>query len=57
MSKKTQKLVVPLISVILGIILGAIIMVIFGYDPIWAYEGYFKKHLAVSRILAKFFAL
>lgn len=39
MSKKTQQIAVPLISVLLGLILGAIVMLIFGYDPIWAYEG------------------
>ena len=35
MSKKTQQIAVPLISVVLGILLGAIIMWIFGYDAIW----------------------
>lgn len=39
MSKNAQKIAVPLISVLLGILLGALIMLIFGYDPIWGYEG------------------
>ena len=34
MSKRTQQIAVPLISVLLGIVLGAVIMFIFGYDPI-----------------------
>ncbi|MDO4666976.1 MAG: ABC transporter permease [Streptococcus sp.] len=42
MSKKMQKIAVPLISVVLGIILGAIVMWIFGYDAIWGYEELFK---------------
>lgn len=42
MSKRTQQIAVPLISVLLGIILGAVVMLIFGYDPIWGYEGLFQ---------------
>ena len=38
MSKKLQQISVPLISVFLGILLGAIVMWIFGYDAIWDYE-------------------
>lgn len=41
MSKKTQQITVPLVSVLMGLVLGAIIMLIFGYDPIWGYEGLF----------------
>ncbi|GAB6647575.1 ABC transporter permease [Streptococcus uberis] len=42
MSKQAQKIAVPVISVLLGFVLGAIIMFIFGYDPIWGYEGLFQ---------------
>lgn len=42
MSKKLQQIAVPLISVLLGILLGALIMFIFGYDPVWGYEGLFQ---------------
>ncbi|MGT2904504.1 ABC transporter permease [Streptococcus didelphis] len=42
MSKRTQKIAVPVISVLLGFVLGALIMFIFGYDPIWGYEGLFQ---------------
>ena len=41
MSKKLQQISVPLISVLLGILLGAIVMWIFGYDAIWGYEELF----------------
>lgn len=41
MSKQVQRMAVPLISVFLGLLLGALIMLIFGYDPIWGYEGLF----------------
>ncbi|MEQ9764049.1 ABC transporter permease [Streptococcus jiangjianxini] len=42
MSNKKQSIAVPIISVVLGLVLGAIIMLIFGYDPIWGYEGLFQ---------------
>lgn len=45
MSKKIQGAAVPLISVLLGIVLGAIIMWIFGYDAIWGYEALFATAL------------
>ncbi len=37
-----QHILVPIISVILGLVLGALIMLVFGYDPIWGYEGLFQ---------------
>ncbi|CAM3359571.1 ABC transporter permease [Streptococcus pluranimalium] len=42
MSKRMQHILVPIISVILGLVLGALIMLVFGYDPIWGYEGLFQ---------------
>lgn len=42
MNKNTRQIAIPFISVILGIILGAIIMWIFGYDALWGYEELFK---------------
>lgn len=42
MSKNAQKIAVPMISILLGFLLGAIVMFIFGYDPIWGYEGLFQ---------------
>ena len=42
MNKNTRQIAIPFISVILGIILGAVIMWIFGYDARWGYEELFK---------------
>ena len=42
MNKNTRQIAIPFISVILGIVLGAIIMWIFGYDALWGYEELFK---------------
>ena len=53
MSKKTQQIAVPLISVVLGILLGAIIMWIFGYDAIWGYEELFKTAFGTLRSLGE----
>ncbi|EOW6370347.1 ABC transporter permease, partial [Listeria monocytogenes] len=39
MSKRLQALVIPVTAVILGLICGAIIMLIFGYDPIAGYSA------------------
>ena len=41
MLKKYQTLLFPLLAAISGLVLGAIIMFIFGYDPIWGYEELF----------------
>ena len=38
MSKKTQKWAVPLIAVVLGMLLGAILMLCFGFNPLWGYN-------------------
>lgn len=56
MSKNAQKIAVPLISVLLGFLLGAIIMVIFGYDPILSggMKVYSKLPLVVLKILEKY---
>ncbi|MDA5520519.1 ABC transporter permease [Streptococcus thermophilus] len=42
MSKKTQNWAVPLIAVLLGMLVGAVLMLIFGYDPFWAYYDLFS---------------
>ncbi|MCH2832798.1 ABC transporter permease, partial [Listeria monocytogenes] len=39
MSKRLQALVLPVTAVILGLICGAIIMLIFGYAPIAGYSA------------------
>lgn len=38
MSKQTQRWAIPLIAVFLGMLLGAVLMLIFGYNPFWAYN-------------------
>ena len=53
MSKKTQQIAVPLISVVLGIVLGAIVMWAFGYDAIWGYESLFKTAFGSLRSLGE----
>ena len=42
MSKKVQNWAVPLIAVLLGMLIGAVLMLIFGYDPFWAYYDLFS---------------
>ena len=42
MSKKTQNWAVPLIAILLGMLVGAVLMLIFGYDPFWAYYDLFS---------------
>ncbi|MBF0845530.1 ABC transporter permease, partial [Streptococcus danieliae] len=55
MSKKIQGAAVPLISVLLGIVLGAIIMWIFGYDAIWGYEALFATAFGSLRSIGEIF--
>lgn len=55
MSKRTQQIAVPLISVLLGIVLGAVIMFIFGYDPIWGYEELFNKAFGSAKDIGEIF--
>ena len=53
MSKKTQQIAVPLVSVLLGILLGAIVMWVFGYDAIWGYEELFNTAFGTLRSLGE----
>ena len=55
MSKKLQQISVPLISVFLGILLGAIVMWIFGYDAIWGYEELFYTAFGNLRGIGEIF--
>ena len=43
MNKNLKQIAVPLVSVLLGLVLGAIIMWAFSYDAFWGYELLFKK--------------
>ncbi|MBC1492008.1 ABC transporter permease [Listeria booriae] len=42
MSKKIQALVIPITAVILGLLFGALIMLLFGYNPVDAYIALFQ---------------
>ena len=55
MDKKTQQIAIPFISVLLGILLGAIIMWIFGYDALWGYEELFKTAFGSIKNIGEIF--
>ncbi|MGT2828551.1 ABC transporter permease [Streptococcus hillyeri] len=38
MLKKYESILIPLMAVLSGLLLGAVIMLVFGYDPVWGYE-------------------
>ena len=40
--KKHKIGLVPLIAILLGMLVGAVLMLIFGYDPFWAYYDLFS---------------
>lgn len=42
-SEKTKKILVPITSVIAGFLVGAIIMMIWSYNPIQAYSSMFES--------------
>ncbi len=44
-SEKTKKILVPITSVIAGFLVGAIIMMIWSYNPIQAYSSMFESAL------------
>lgn len=46
MNKRFQALAIPLLSVILGVIVGAILMLSFGYDPVAGYVAMFRGALS-----------
>ncbi len=47
MSKKTQNWAVPLIAILLGMLVGAVLMLIFGYDPFWATTIFSQRPLVL----------
>ena len=55
MLKKYQTLLFPLLAVISGLVLGAIIMFIFGYDPIWGYEELFYSAFGNIKSIGEIF--
>ena len=44
-SPKAKRLLVPIVSVIAGFLVGAIIMLVWSYDPLQAYSSMFESAL------------
>lgn len=55
MSKKFQHLAIPLLAVLSGLLLGAVIMVAFGYDPIKGYVGLFESAFSSPKFIGNIF--
>ena len=53
MNKNLQQIAVPLVSVLLGLVLGAIVMLAFGYDALWGYEELFNTAFGTLRSLGE----
>lgn len=56
-SNHWMKAAVPIISVISGFILGAIVMILFGYDPIQGYGAMFESAFATPRNIGEIFVV
>lgn len=50
-----RKGMVPIIAVVAGFLLGAIIMLIFGYNPIWGYEDLLSQAFGNSKSIGEIF--
>ena len=55
MSRKLQNMALPVLAVLSGLLLGAIIMLIFGYDPIWGYEELFYSAFGSVKSIGEIF--
>ena len=55
MLKRYQTILFPLLAAISGLVLGAIIMFIFGYDPIWGYEELFYSAFGNIKSIGEIF--
>ena len=55
MLKKYQNLILPLLAVVSGLVLGSIVMLIFGYDPIWGYEELFYSAFGTIKSVGEIF--
>lgn len=56
MSKRVQNIMIPILAVLSGLLLGAIVMLIFGYNPVWAYEDLFYKAFGSAKSIGEIFA-
>lgn len=54
-SEKVRNLLVPVLSVLLGFVLGAIIMAIFGYQPIAGYDAMFQTAFKSTKNIGEIF--
>ena len=52
-NEKIRNLLVPLISVVMGLLLGAIVMLMFGYEPINAYRSLIEASLGNQRAIGE----
>lgn len=55
MSKKLQNMALPVLAVLSGLLLGAIIMLVFSYDPIWGYEELFYSAFGSVKSIGEIF--
>ena len=55
MLKKYESILIPLMAVLAGLLLGAIIMLVFGYDPIWGYEELFYSAFGSVKSIGEIF--
>lgn len=53
MKTNTKKILVPIIAVLMGFVLGAIVMVAFGYNPLWGYEDLFLSAFGNARAIGE----
>lgn len=54
-TERIRNILIPVISVILGLLLGALLMFAFGYDPILGYEWMLDASLGTTRVWVKRF--
>lgn len=55
MLKKYESIIIPLLAVFSGLLLGAVIMLIFGYDPVWGYEELFYTAFGSVKSIGEIF--
>lgn len=55
MPKNFRQMVLPLLAVFSGLTLGAVIMLVFGYDPIWGYEELFYSAFGNVKSIGEIF--
>lgn len=55
MPKKLQSITLPLLAVVSGLLLGVVIMLIFGYDPLWGYEELFYSAFGSVKSIGEIF--